>query len=216
MQGYALWSLYSAIQLCTRPFQDLGQQLTVRCAMRTYRGLNFLAGSNAAGDAPVVNAATAATYALIYARSQRAQQRGMVPYVRTNMECFALQQVTYTLGGQMGVTHSLVVGMGKNAPTRPQHRQASCPANPLQKCTVDNALLSPNANPNVIKGAVVAGPDGADWYADDRTSDQSRVSVTYNVPFMAAVAGLLHNDINPTQCRQGQGLFQSTFYPFTP
>lgn len=169
-----------------------------------------------AGDEPIANAATAATYALIYARSQVAEQRGLIPYIRTNMECFALQQVTYTLGGQMGHTpRSYVVGVGARAPTRAQHRQASCPANG-ERCTVDNGFLSRSANPNVIKGAVVAGPDGEDFFSDDRTSDQSKVSVAYNVPLMAAMAGLLHYDINPIQCRQGQGLFQSTFYPFTP
>lgn len=175
-----------------------------------------MVGSNAAGDEPLANAATAATYALIYARGQRAQQRGLNPYVQTNMECFALQQITYTLGGQMGAKRSFVVGFGNKAPNRAQHRQASCPADQSVKCTVADALLSINPNPNVIKGAVVAGPDGEDYFANDRTSDQSRVSVTSNVPFMAAVAGLLHHDINPTQCRQGQGLFQSTFYSFTP
>lgn len=181
----------------------------------TPKGLHYLAGSPTAGDEPLPNAATASMLALFYAHNPRVQARGLSDYVMNNMDCFALQQVVYTLGGQIGRGRSFVVGVGSNPPIRPQSRQASCPPSGT-KCTVANALVSTDPNPFVVKGAVVAGPDGSDGYKDDRASDQSRVSVAYNVPFMGTIAGLLQHGVKPSLCQKEHGLFQSTFLSATP
>lgn len=174
----------------------------------TPRGLHYL------GDTPVPTAAQASMMALIYAHSTRGARGGLSEQVIDNMECFALQQVTYALGGQMGKGRSFVVGVGDSSPTRPAHPQASCPAG-SSSCDI-TALSSPNPNPFVITGAVVAGPDGKDSYADDRTSEQSRVSPIFNIPYAAAVAGLLHHNVVPSQCQRNQGLYQTTFLSYTP
>lgn len=174
----------------------------------TPRGLHFL------GDTPVPTSAQASMMALIYAHSTRGTRGGLSNQVVDNMECFALQQVTYALGGQMGKGRSFVVGVGENPPTRPAHPQASCPADG-SKCDL-SALSSANPNPFVITGAVVSGGDGKDGFLDDRTSDQSRVSPMFNIPYAAAVAGLLHHNVLPSQCQRNQGLYQTTFLSYTP
>jgi hypothetical protein len=181
----------------------------------TPKGLHYLAGHLSAGDEPLPNAAHAAMLALLYAHSPRAQARGLTPYVVQNMECFALQQVTYALGGQRGKGRSFIVGLGSNPPAKPQHRQASCSSG-FTRCSVSNSLAPADPNPYVITGAVVAGPDGADTYADDRSSEQSRVSVAYNVPFMGTVAGLLQHAVSPANCQKEHGLFQDIFLTATP
>uniref|UniRef100_A0A383VAT7 cellulase n=1 Tax=Tetradesmus obliquus TaxID=3088 RepID=A0A383VAT7_TETOB len=181
----------------------------------TPKGLHYLAGHPAAGDEPLPNAAHAAMLALLYAHSPRAQARGLTPFVVQNMECFALQQVNYVLGGQRGKARSFVVGLGSSPPTKPQHRQASC-ASGVLKCTVANSLATEGPNPNVLKGAIVAGPDSSDGFADDRSSEQSRVSVAYNVPFMGTVAGLLQHAVSPANCQKEHGLFQDIFLAATP
>lgn len=181
----------------------------------TPKGLHYLAGHPSAGDEPLPNAAHAAMLALLYAHSPRAQARGLTPYVVQNMECFALQQATYVLGGQRGKERSFVVGLGSNPPAKPQHRQASC-ASGLMRCSVANSLAPADPNPQVLKGAVVAGPDGGDAFADVRSSEQSRVSVAYNVPFMGAVAGLLQHAVSPANCQKEHGLFQDMFLAGTP
>jgi hypothetical protein len=173
----------------------------------TPRGLHYL------GDTPVPTAAQAGMMALIYAHSTRGARGGLSNQVIANMECFALQQVTYALGGQMGKGRSFIVGLGDNAPLRAAHPQASCAAG--ARCDI-SALASPDINPYLIKGAVVSGPNGKDGYADDRTSEQSRVSPMFNIPYAAAVAGLLQHDVLSTQCQRNQGLYQTTFLSYTP
>jgi hypothetical protein len=174
----------------------------------TPRGLHYL------GDTPVPTAAQASMMALIYAHSTRGKQGGLSEQVVDNMECFALQQVTYALGGQMGKGRSFVVGVGDSSPARPAHPQASCPAGNA-KCDV-TALLNPEPNPFVISGAVVAGPDGSDMFADERTNEQSRVSPMFNIPYAGAVAGLLHHNVIQSKCQRNQGLYQTTFLSYTP
>lgn len=174
----------------------------------TPRGLHYL------GNTPVPTAAQAGMLALIYAHSTRGAKGGLSEHIISNMECFALQQVSYTLGGQMGKGHSFVVGLGDNAPTRPAHPQASCPGG-SSTCDI-TSLSSSDVNPHVITGAVVAGPDGDDRYADDRTSTQSAVSPLFNIPYAAAVAGLLQHNVLSSQCQRNQGLYQTTFLRYTP
>eukprot|EP00879_Flechtneria_rotunda_P004438 GHRR01004689.1.p1 GENE.GHRR01004689.1~~GHRR01004689.1.p1 ORF type:complete len:1077 (+),score=332.23 GHRR01004689.1:2028-5258(+) len=181
----------------------------------TPRGLHFLGGSPVAGDEPLPTAGMAAVLAMVYAHNPKSKTRGLADYVIGNMECFALQQVTYALGGQMGKGRSFIVGVGSDYPSKPKQRQASCPTDG-STCNIQNALLASGPNPHVITGAIVAGPDGTDRYADDRTNDQSRVSPAYNIPFMGTIAGLLQYDVKPSQCQMGQGLYQSTFLSFTP
>jgi len=114
-------------------------------------------------------------------------------------------QVTYILGGQVGSNLGYLVGFGPRYPTQPQHRQASCP--PWTKgtsppaCTVSLGLLSDTSDPSVIAGGLVAGPGAGDEYIDARLSPGSRVGVHYNVALMGALAGLVHNEVQPGSCQ---------------
>jgi hypothetical protein len=38
----------------------------------------------------------------------------------------------------------------------------------------------------------------------------------FNIPYAAAVAGLLQHDVLSTQCQRNQGLYQTTFLSYTP
>lgn len=54
--------------------------------------------------------------------------------------------------GESGRSH--VAGFGKNPPTHIQSMPASCPPKPLP-CNFVDAFLTPDANPNILYGALV-------------------------------------------------------------
>ena len=62
---------------------------------------------------------------------------------------------------------------------------SSCPTTTTQ-CDINN----PGPNPNLLKGALVGGPDGNDNY-DDRRGDyvKNEVACDYNAGFQSALAG---------------------------
>ncbi|CAF1081762.1 unnamed protein product [Rotaria sp. Silwood1] len=101
---------------------------------------------------------------------------------------FASQQINYILGDS---GRSYVIGFGHNYPQRPHHRSSSCPSRPAV-CDW-NAFNNPQANPQLLVGALVGGPDQNDNY-DDRRDDyiKNEVATDYNAGFQSAVAGLLH------------------------
>lgn len=57
--------------------------------------------------------------------------------------------------------------MGSNPPQRPHHRSSSCDLDPATPCDY-GVLRLPRANPAVLRGALVGGPDKRDQYLDDR------------------------------------------------
>ena len=64
----------------------------------------------------------------------------------------------------------------------------SCPAAPAS-CGWEQ-LHTSNANPNVLYGALVGGPDANDNYSDDREDYSSNeVGCDYNAGFQSAIAG---------------------------
>ncbi|CAF3760770.1 unnamed protein product [Rotaria sordida] len=101
---------------------------------------------------------------------------------------FASRQINYMLGDS---GRSYVIGFGQNYPQRPHHRSSSCPSRPAV-CDW-NAYNSPQANPQLLIGALVGGPDQNDNY-EDRRDDyiKNEVATDYNAGFQSAVAGLLH------------------------
>jgi len=101
---------------------------------------------------------------------------------------FAKNQIGYILGD---TGRSFVVGIGVNPPLKPHHRAASCPDAPAG-CDYW-AFQSPAANPHILTGALVGGPDKSDSYKDARDDYvHNEVAVDYNAGFQSAVAGLLH------------------------
>ena len=100
------------------------------------------------------------------------------------------------------------VGYGSNPPLRAANPAASCPSS-LTTCDAsitDSAeYQSTAANPNVLYGALVAGPDGSDRYADERTNPDNSVSIDYNGGLSAALALAAGRDWSV--CDERSGLF---------
>lgn len=83
-----------------------------------------------------------------------------------------------------------MVGFGTNPPTRAHHRAASCPDRPAP-CT-HAAFDSPAANPQLLAGALVGGPDANDQYKDERSNYvTNEVACDYSAGFTGALAGLI-------------------------
>jgi len=104
---------------------------------------------------------------------------------------YAESQIHYLLGENQRKS-SYVIGIGRNPPQRPHHRASSCPSwdsLPVDKCTWGE-FSSPSANPHVLFGALVGGPDENGNYEDDRSDYvANEVALDYNAGFQAAVAG---------------------------
>jgi hypothetical protein len=107
---------------------------------------------------------------------------------------FARTQVDYILGS---TGRSFVVGWGRDPPQFAHHAGASCPDMPAP-CDWA-AFSSASPNPQVIRGALVAGPGGvamnssdpdASYYdkRDDYVTNE--VAVSYNGGLAGALAGL--------------------------
>lgn len=116
---------------------------------------------------------------------------------QVNYVVYASEQIRYMLGDNQRKS-SYVIGLGQNPPQRPHHRGSSCPTwrrNSLQEqvppCNEAGALDNPLANPHVLFGALVGGPDMDGNYVDDRRDYvANEVALDYNAGFTAAVAGL--------------------------
>lgn len=110
------------------------------------------------------------------------------PADRAACRRFARQQLAYCLGS---TGRSFVVGLGRDPPTRPHHRAASCPPPPAA-CGWD-CLHAPGPNPHVLRGALVGGPPAGDGsHRDDRQDYQgNEVALTYNAAYTSALAALL-------------------------
>ena len=92
----------------------------------------------------------AAALALLHAKyEQDAQSKSL-------QIAFARGQINYALG--FGSLRSYVVGFGRNPPLQPHHAAASCPDLPAS-CG-DDQYSSKAPNPQVLVGALVAGPAG--------------------------------------------------------
>ncbi|CAG5108667.1 Oidioi.mRNA.OKI2018_I69.chr1.g3900.t2.cds [Oikopleura dioica] len=141
-------------------------------AYRTPKGLIYLDDA-----APNRHAANAAVIAL--------QAASIFTDYRTMLTKFAQQQVHYMLGDS---GRSYVVGFGVNPPQRAYHRGSSCPDVP-KSCSWEQ-MKSTRANPQVLFGALVAGPDRLDNYEDRRDRRFNDVGVDHTAGLLTAVAGL--------------------------
>lgn len=66
---------------------------------------------------------------------------------------------------------------------------SSCENQPSE-CDWDQ-FNSPNPNPQVLRGALVGGPDQSDTYVDDRNDYvKNEVATDYNAAFTSALAAL--------------------------
>lgn len=99
---------------------------------------------------------------------------------------FARTQINYILG-KNPMKMSYLVGYGSHYPKHVHHRGASIPKNKIKYSCKGGWKWrdSPRPNPNVIVGAMVAGPDKRDMFHDVRTN------YNYTEPTLAGNAGLV-------------------------
>ncbi|KAG8043917.1 hypothetical protein GUJ93_ZPchr0458g22622 [Zizania palustris] len=109
---------------------------------------------------------------------------------------FARSQVDYVLGKNPKAM-SYMVGYGSAYPTHVHHRGASIPSIDAMNATVgcmdgfDKYYNSRDADPNVLHGALVGGPDANDGFVDDRCNYQhAEPTLVGNAPICGVFARL--------------------------
>lgn len=105
---------------------------------------------------------------------------------------YTIEQIDYVLGHNPRKM-SYVVGFGDRYPRHVHHRGASTPNNRVKyTCTGGRRWLkSTKADPNVLTGAMVGGPDWNDNYKDSRTNHgQSEPTMVGNAGLVAALVAL--------------------------
>ena len=88
---------------------------------------------------------------------------------------------------------SYVVGFGQHYPTQVHHRSASTPFDGQHYGCKDGEkwLHSNNPNPNIVAGAMVAGPDQFDKFEDRRDKPWfTEPSISSNAGLVAALIAL--------------------------
>ncbi|KAF8724388.1 hypothetical protein HU200_021422 [Digitaria exilis] len=140
------------------------------------------------------------TYAKYLAFSRQTVSCGGGGHVVTaqRLRAVARRQVDYLLGSNpMGMSY--MVGYGARYPRRIHHRASSLPSVAAHPGRIGcsqgfTALYAGGANPNVLVGAVVGGPDVQDKFPDQRNDHEHSEPATYiNAPLVGALAYLAHS-----------------------
>ncbi|CAO2188258.1 unnamed protein product [Urochloa humidicola] len=111
----------------------------------------------------------------------------------------ARAQADYVLGDNPART-SYMVGYGRRFPRRVHHRAASIVSHRADGRFVgcvqgyDRWFRRPAANPNVVVGAIVGGPDHRDRFSDRRSNYMQTEACTYNTAPMVGVFAHLHSE----------------------
>ena len=114
------------------------------------------------------------------------------------LRAIARRQVDYLLGSNPAGM-SYMVGYGARYPRRVHHRASSLPSVAAHPGRIGcsqgfAALYAGGANPNVLVGAVVGGPDLQDRFPDQRSDHEHSEPATYiNAPLVGALAYLAHS-----------------------
>ncbi|KAF0891811.1 hypothetical protein E2562_010992 [Oryza meyeriana var. granulata] len=118
-----------------------------------------------------------------------------------DLRAFARSQVNYILGDNPKKM-SYVVGYGKKYPRRLHHRGASTPHNGIKySCTGGYKWRNAKgADPNLLVGAMVGGPDKNDQFKD------ARLTYAQNEPTMVGNAGLVAALVALTNSGRGAGV----------
>nr|ACG24268.1 hypothetical protein [Zea mays] len=133
-------------------------------------------------------------------------------YTTEVLRKFARSQLDYILG-KNPLKMSYVVGFGNKYPKRPHHRGASIPHNGVKYGCKGGYKWrdTKKANPNILVGAMVAGPDRRDGYKDVRTN------YNYTEPTLAANAGLVAALISISDIKTGRfGIDKNTIFSAIP
>ncbi|XP_039117541.1 endoglucanase 25-like isoform X2 [Dioscorea cayenensis subsp. rotundata] len=121
-------------------------------------------------------------------------------YSLDDLQNFAESQMNYILGNNP-MKMSYVVGVGSEYPKQVYHRGASIPWDGKQYGCVEGKRWrdSKEANPNVLLGAMVRGPDKEDGFSDDRNRPEyTEPSIASNAGLVAALIGLLDHPSSTT------------------
>ncbi|XP_058090054.1 endoglucanase 3-like [Magnolia sinica] len=124
------------------------------------------------------------TYAKYMQSSRQTFRCGSLLVTPNVLRTLAKKQVDYILG-ENPLQMSYMVGYGPRFPTRIHHRGSSLPSmsSHPEAFGCDGAFQSffytSKANPNILTGAVVGGPDQNDKYSDDRTDYSHSEPATY-------------------------------------
>lgn len=109
----------------------------------------------------------------------------------------ARSQADYILGrNPLGLSY--MVGYGRRYPVRVHHRGASIVAHKANSRFIgcmqgfDDWFGRGRANPNVLAGAIVGGPNCRDEFRDDRGNYMQTEACTYNTAPMVGVFARLH------------------------
>ncbi|KAK1382259.1 Endoglucanase [Heracleum sosnowskyi] len=133
------------------------------------------------------------TYAKYLDTTHGVAHCGSTTFAADKLRALAKQQVDYILGDNPQ-KRSYMVGFGNNFPRNIHHRGSSIPsvhAKPDHIGCNDGFqyLHTTKANPNILEGAIVGGPDNNDNFSDNRDNYQQTEPATYiNAPFVGALA----------------------------
>ncbi|KAG2643274.1 hypothetical protein PVAP13_2KG303700 [Panicum virgatum] len=121
----------------------------------------------------------------------------------------ARSQADYILG-RNPLRLSYMVGYGRRFPVRVHHRGASIVAHKANSRFIgcmqgfDDWFGRGRANPNVLAGAIVGGPNSRDEFRDDRGNYMQTEACTYNTAPMVGVFARLHRLATAEEgCRRG-------------
>ncbi|PAN12278.1 hypothetical protein PAHAL_2G255000 [Panicum hallii] len=121
----------------------------------------------------------------------------------------ARSQADYILG-RNPLRLSYMVGYGRRYPVRVHHRGASIVAHKANSRFIgcmqgfDDWFGRGRANPNVLAGAIVGGPNCRDEFRDDRGNYMQTEACTYNTAPMVGVFARLHRLATAAEgCRRG-------------
>ncbi|XP_019155566.1 PREDICTED: endoglucanase 3-like isoform X1 [Ipomoea nil] len=133
------------------------------------------------------------TYAKYMAFTKQNFKCGNLLITHDTLRSLAKRQVDYILG-ENPMSMSYMVGYGTNYPRRIHHRGSSLPSMTIHPRSFNCEggfspfYFTPNANPNVLVGAIVGGPNQNDFFADQRTDYSHSEPTTY---INAAIVGPL-------------------------
>ncbi|KAL6846613.1 hypothetical protein ACP4OV_024061 [Aristida adscensionis] len=119
----------------------------------------------------------------------------------------ARSQADYILG-RNPLRVSYMVGYGRRFPVRVHHRGASIVAHKANSRFIgcmqgfDDWFGRGRANPNVLAGAIVGGPNRRDEFRDDRRNYMQTEACTYNTAPMVGVFARLHRLAAAEGCRR--------------
>ncbi|KAJ1256057.1 hypothetical protein BS78_K093300 [Paspalum vaginatum] len=129
----------------------------------------------------------------------------------SDLLALARSQADYILG-RNPLRLSYMVGYGRRYPVRVHHRGASIVAHKANSRFIgcmqgfDDWFGRGRANPNVLAGAIVGGPNGRDEFRDDRGNYMQTEACTYNTAPMVGVFARLHRlatEAADGGCRRG-------------